>query len=81
MEFIVEVSEIADISWWVENRKKLNEAIRYYNQYMEGTRNRETVLAKAIQIKAYGEQNTFAYWQLQMLDDIIDRVQSRGVLP
>ena len=71
MKFIPEVSESTDILWWNENRKRLNEAIRWYNEYVEN-RNRpiEAVLAKIEQIREYGTNNGFANWQFDILDDL-----------
>lgn len=71
MKFIPEVSESTDILWWNENRKRLNEAIRWYNEYVEN-KNRpiEAVLAKIEQIREYGTKNGFANWQFDILDDL-----------
>ena len=71
MKFIPEVSESTDILWWNENRKRLNEAIRWYNEYVEN-RNRpaEAVLAKIEQIREYGTKNEFTDWQFDILDDL-----------
>ncbi len=76
VKFIEEVSEQTGISWWDENRRKLNEAIRWYNEFI-GTHNRssEMVLAKVDQIRRYGESNDFSDWQYDILNEIESKVK------
>jgi Zn ribbon nucleic-acid-binding protein len=66
MKFMPEVSEATDISWWTENRKKINEAIKCYNSFAEGNRERNFVLTKVNQIREYGTRNDFADWQYKI---------------
>jgi len=76
MEFIEEWSETTGIGWWDENRKKLNEAIRWYNEFIEKkNRTSEAVLAKVDQIRRYGNNNGFSRDQREELDNIEYRMK------
>jgi hypothetical protein len=75
IEFIEEVSEDTSIGWWNENRRRLNEAIKWYNEYVENkNRSAELVLAKVHQIRKFGETNEFSRWQFDILDEIESKI-------
>jgi hypothetical protein len=79
MRFIEELSETTGISWWDENRKRINEAIQWYNEFVEnGTRSPELIIAKVDQIRRFGQKNEFSRWQFDILNDIESRVAIEG---
>jgi hypothetical protein len=80
MELMLDVSDTTGISWWDENRRRLNEAIRTYNVYIEGLLKGIAVtpyypLAKVEQIRKYGKANEFSGWQFDVLDEIERRLK------
>ncbi len=82
IELIEEVDEDVSIDWWKQNRKDLNKVIRLYNEWQSVTNfdihYGKFVLSHANMLKESSEYKSYASWQIEILDTIIERIENFG---
>lgn len=82
LHLINNVDENTGISWWDENRKKLNELIRDFNDWQIVHRfdmwQLKILEAKIDMVKRYSDEAgdaSFSEWQLDIIKEIEDHIR------
>jgi len=76
-----ELDENTPIGWWNENRRKINEIIRLYNEWQTvhhfDRYQKEIVKGRSLALKKWAEEGSeFSDWQIEILDEIVDSLDS-----
>ena len=74
IKYLYELDADKSIKWWNDNRAKINDVIRLFNEWqIEHTfdeKQKKILLARIEVLKEYGNEHSFSEWQFEMIDEM-----------
>jgi len=79
IKYLYELETSDPIEWRNDNRKKINEVIRLFNEWQIehdfAEKQKRVLLARIEALKEYGKEHSFAEWQFATITEMEDHIR------
>ena len=79
IKYLYELGTDEPIKWWNDNRSKINDVIKLFNEWQTehsfSEKQKEILLARIEALKEYGREHSFAEWQFAAITEMEDHIK------